>query len=876
MPNISIDNVTVFTEEGKTVLEAALRAGIWIPTLCWYPKITPSDSCRLCVVEIDGLTRPVTSCNTVAVDGMVVRTDTPRVQTMREEVMKLILMDHPLVCPECPAGGECEIQDLTHRLGISGTDFPIAVRSDPVVTDWPLIQYDANLCITCLRCVKVCHEVIGASALRLRGTGYGAHIDTVDGRPLCCDFCGECVEACPSGAMSLKAPRQWARSWQLRKIPTVCPLCSAGCRMEVNVKDNRIFRITSDLETHNRGSLCVGGRFGFDLVHSEERLTRPLLRKNGIFEPVSWDEALDFTATELSRILDRHGADAVAGLASPRLANEDCYAFQKFFRGVLGSNSIDSEARFSYLRIQRAMEFTGCARAGAGLEELPATGTILVVGTDPLEETPALGWKIKTATRRHDVNLIVANSRSTSLDPFARIRLRIRPYAESDLALGLMKIVFDNDLWDRSFVESSVSHFLPMKNLLDKVALSGILRRTGLTEQELQRAARMFAEAPSAAIIFGGDVILQEQGLQCVMNLADLALLTGNMGRPNAGLYPIHEKGNIVGLCEMGVMPEFLPGYQDFARARPVFEKVWKRDLPYARGHTALEIPRGIQSGEIRAVYCAGADPLTDYPYSAGFAEALKNSELLVVQDLFLSPTAARAHCVFPAASWAEKTATLVNFERRLQSLNQALEPLGESRPDWSILEAVATAMGTSMGYSDVDDVFRDMALTVPSFRGLRMKDLTGDGVMLASPVMERGDRLRDGKPYAFAPAGTREKPVREDVETYPFELIAGRSMTHFGSVTTRSADLRELSSTGFVEIHPADAERLGIATGDAVCVESELGSITGPAMISSRVSIGMVFAPTSFPDFPVYSLFRENTTVCRVAVTGIDESENS
>ena len=401
--------------------------------------------------------------------------------------------------------------------------------------------------------MKVCHEVIGASALDLKDVGYNARIDTRDGGTLNCDFCGECVEACPSGAMSNKVLKRWARSWELRKTSTVCPLCSAGCRMEMNVKDGRIFSVTTDIETHNRGTLCVGGRFGYDLVEHQDRLLTPLLREGNELKPASWEDAIGFVAQELKRIVAQSGPESVAGLASPRLTNEDCYSFQKLMRAVIGNNNVDSEARFSFLRVQRAFELTCGVKGATGkLEDLLESSAVLVIGIDPLEETPALGWKVKAAARRYDSKVIVANSRGTSLDRFARVKLQIRPYSESDLILGMMKIILDLDLWDRKFVRDQTANFLPMKKLLDKISLKGILRRTGITAETLHEAARILAEAPEGSIIFGGDVILQEDGLQCVMNLVNLALLTGNMGRPNSGIYPIFEKGNIVGLCDMG------------------------------------------------------------------------------------------------------------------------------------------------------------------------------------------------------------------------------------------------------------------------------------------------------------------------------------
>jgi formate dehydrogenase alpha subunit len=871
MPVLTIDGVEVAAAEGATILEAAKAAGIWIPTLCYHPKISPSDSCRLCIVEIEGVDRPMTSCNTMATNEMLVRTDTPKLRLMRDEVMKLILMDHPLDCPTCPAGGECDIQNLTYKLGVYGTDFPLGPRNVPVNREWPLIEFNQNLCITCLRCVKVCHEVVGASALALKGAGYEARIDTRDGRVLDCDFCGECVEACPSGAMSCKASRRWARSWELQRVPTICPLCSAGCRLEMNVKDNKIFRVTTDLDTHNQGTLCAGGRFGFDLVHSEERLTTPLLRKNGELHPVTWEEALGFVSEKIKRIVRESGPESIAGLAGARLTNEDCYAFQKFMRAVVGTNNIDSEARFSVLRVQRAFELT-CGVKGATntLAQLLKTGAIFVIGIDPLEETPALGWKIKTAARRYDSNVILANSRKTSLDPFAKVRLRIRPYSESDLVLGMMKIILDQDLWDAKFVKAQTTHFLPMKNLLDKISLKGILRSTGVSETDLEEAARTLAQAEAAAIIFGGDVILQEQGLQCAMNLANLALLTGNIGRPNGGVYPIFEKGNILGLCDMGVFPEYLPGYQEVASARQVFEGAWKASLPYTRGRTAPEMVKGLESGELRGMYIVAADPTTDYPNAGRFSAALDKAELLVVHELFASAAARKAHCVFPAASFAEKDGSMTNIEHRIQRVKQVLPAPGQARPDWSILEDIARAMGRPMGYFSAADVFREMTLTIPFYRGLRARDLDGDGT-IAHPFPAEALGTRSARLYSFAPVKTRELPLGEEVSNYPFEMIAGKSMFHFGSLSTRSENLRGLCPGGYVEINLEDASDFGLDQGTPVRVVSTQGSFVARTKVTDKVSRGMIFVPTNFPELGVYALFKENTTVCRVKLERID-----
>lgn len=873
MTTISIDHQKVEAPDGSTILQAAAHNGIRIPTLCYHPNLSPSDSCRLCVVEVNTSNRPVTSCNTIALSGMEVITQSPELDRLRKESMNLILMDHPLDCPVCPAAGACEIQELTGALAIDNADFQEFMdrRKLEIVTQWPLIQYNPNLCVTCLRCVKVCHEVIGASALKLSGIGYDAVISTAKPGPLNCDFCGQCGAVCPTGAMSFKHTVSSPRVWELETKTSVCSLCSGACRIEANIKDNSIHWIGSPLEAHNKGNLCAGGRFAFDLVSHNERLSNPLIRnQNNRLEEARWDEALKFVANKFETLIRDHGPESVAGLAGADLSNENYYAFQRFMRSVIGTNSIDSEARFSILAVQKAFEITtGSKSAENTIQEVLQSKAVLLVGVDPVEETPSLGWPIKLATKRYDCDLVVISSRKTSLDRFARMRLRNRPYTEADLILGIMKVLLEEDLWDQKFVKDHVSRFLQFKNVLDKIPMTAIVRRSGVSADEIEQAAMIFGSAPTASILFGGSALQGYNGFLCALNIANLAILTGNFGKPSAGVFPLFQKGNLVGLCDMGVTPEYLPGYQNAAESREIFEGLWNAQIPFSKGLTALEAPEGFAKGPLRSLYLMAADPVVEYPNSKEFSDAFADLDFVVVQDMFMTKSAKLAHCVLPTTSPMENKGTITNIERRIQRLNKVIEPKANCRDHWEILERISALMGKPMGYGSPNDIFKHIAATVQAYSGLEMDSIPEDGAVRLVESLTP-DTKRGGMKYSLAGIKVSDAPAPRDIEEYPYELLVGSSMYHFGSVTTWSDNLRILADEGKLEVHPVDATRLGLEDGEEVKLVSKVSELYIKVKITDMTIPGVVFAEQNFPDIPVYKLFGGNTNACRVNIEQI------
>ena len=869
--SLTIDDVKVTVPQGATVLQAARSAGIDIPHLCYDPalRLPPTSSCRLCVVEVEGAKALAASCSLPAAKGMVVRTNTEKVRRTRRMVIDLLLSDHPHDCLTCDKAGACALQECAYRLGVKETSFRVGpVKLDPV-RDGPAIVYDRSKCILCARCVEVCHNVQVSGAIDYLGRGFDTRIALPPGQSReqsVCAECGNCIDVCPTGAMSYAGAEGAGRAWEVKRVPTICPYCGCGCTIVLNVRDNRIVQITGEADLSvNKGLLCVKGRFGVDFVGHKERLTEPLVRRNGDLVPASWDEALDLVGKRLSEIKQRFGPDAIGGLASAKCTNEENYVFQKFIRAVIGTNNVDHCARLCH-----ASTVAGLARAfGSGamtnpIEDFDLTDCIFVIGSNTTECHPVIGSAIKRAVRQRNVPLIVADPRAIELTELAAIHLRHEGGSDVALINAMMHVILHEGLENKQFIAERTEGFEELRKAVEPYTPELGQKITGVPAEDIVRAARIYAQAPAASIVYSMGITQHTTGTDNVVSLANLAMLTGNVGKRGAGVNPLRGQNNVQGACDMGCLPNVYPGYQrvDDEKLRAKFEAAWGAKLPAAPGLTVVEMINAGAEGRLKALCIMGENPMLSDPDIGHVEEALRKLDFLVVQDIFLSETARLAHVVLPAAGFAEKDGTFTNTERRVQRVRKGVEPPGKAREDWAIICDFARRMGCRMSYADASAILDEINSLTPSYAGITYERLEKGSLQWPCP-----DRQHPGTPVLHKDRFTRGlgkfhavqyvPPKELPDEEFPFLLSTGRILEHFhtGTMSRRSDVLDKLVSVGAVEIHPDDALRLGITDGMQVRLTSRRGRIEIAARVTGRVSRGTLFLAFHYREAPANRL---------------------
>ncbi len=848
MINLKIDDKDVQIAAGATILDAAEKLGIQIPTLCYLKKVSPTGACRICAVEIEGADKTMTACNTRAVDGMVVTTQSEKLAKIRRQVVELLLVNHPLDCPVCDAGGECDLQDICYSQDVVRQPFGAEDVNAATIDHWPLIQQVPNRCIMCEKCIKTCHETIGASALFVNEKGDKAFVDKDLAK---CDFCGNCVQVCPTGTMISKPFKFKARPWELRKTPSVCTLCSAQCQVDMHSKQGRVLRVTAeDGTTVNDGNLCVGGFFGHDYLNSTERLTTPLVDQ----QPSSWEDAIDKVVAEFSRLRDGQGGQVLAGLASPHLTNEENYLFQKLFRVALGSNNIDSEARFSSLRAARVLQAQlKLDGASNQLNRVGQADAVLVFGADLRAESPALNWQVQLAARKRDSRLVIANQRRSRLVTQAESFLQYRPGSEVWLAGALAKLLIDKQQADIDFLNRCVANRSDLEGYLDALDLDAACVATGVSRAQLEEAADHLGQAASVAIIFGRDVMGSADAEAAVAALANLALVSGALHGDHGGLFPVGGKGNMQGLIDAGVAADFLPGLQDYAAGRAKFAAAWHVTLP-ENGADCTGILDGIEQGTIRALFVAGVNPLVTFPESGRWRKALEKLEFLVVQDILASDLTRMAKVVLPAAASAEKRGTMTALDQRVNKLRIAVEPPGQARPDLAILCELFSRLSGK---------------PEPSELALRkeMMELGGRYAEVCQALEQRSFCWK--QPYAPADRGLlAAAPELTTPETAELQLLIGKCPFQFGTTTTYSAANNELAPAGLIIVNPADAARLGVADGGRLKVTGPAGTASGKVMVHAMVPAGLLAASDNFTDMNIQQIMPSGRNC--VAVTAV------
>jgi formate dehydrogenase alpha subunit len=858
---VTIDGRRISVPEGASVLDAAQSAGIYVPTLCYDRDLEPVGACRLCIVEIEGMRGLPTACTTRAAEGMVARTDTEQVNSVRRMTCEMLMADHPSDCLTCSANQQCELQKVAAYLGLRQQRLRRAERQAILDESNPFFTRDLSRCVLCGRCVRACLELRGVGAIEVVGRGFESRIGTFDDLPISesvCESCGECIARCPVGALRVKSevlpPTREAR--------TTCPYCGCGCGLVLGVRGGRIVRVRGDDDNPvSRGSLCVKGRFGLDYVHSPERLTRPLVRRDGRLQEATWDEALELAARRLGGIKAEHGPDALAGLSSAKCTNEENYLFQKFMRAVIGTNNVDHCARLCH-----ASTVAGLARAfGSGamtnsIAELEDADCIFVTGSNTTEAHPIIALYLKAAVSRHGAKLIVADPRRIDLTRFAALHVRQRSGTDVALINGMMNVILSEGLWDRDFVAKRTEGFEEFRRCVEAYTPERACAITGVPAEDIRTAARVYASAERASIVYSMGITQHTTGTDNVLALANLAMLTGSVGFPSTGVNPLRGQNNVQGACDLGALPNVYTGYQSVedAQVRRKFEEAWGVPLPGKPGLTVVEIINAAAEGRVRGLYVMGENPMMSDPDLNHVREALEKLDFLCVQDIFLTETAQMADVVLPAASFAEKDGTFTNTERRVQRVRKAVEPPGEARDDWRIICELAARMGRPMSCEGPVEVMEEIARLTPTYAGVSFSRLEGEGLQwpctdAAHPgtVFLHEGQFRSGR-GRFHVTHFREAAELPD-DDYPYLLTTGRLLYHFhtGSLTRRTEGLEEIAPPAPFEISPDDAAREGIGEGEQVAVTSRRGSVQVRALITDRVPNGTVFMPFHYREAP-------------------------
>lgn len=895
---LSIDNQEVTVPKGTTILEAAKALGVEIPTLCHLKELAPDGSCRMCVVEVEGGRRGglTTACTAHCQEDMVVSTHSEKVADSRRFILDLLLSNHKLECFSCGKNGDCQLQQYALDYGIDATSFTEGKRMPCHQEDTsnPFFSYDPEKCIMCRRCARVCQLRQGRDVLSIANRGFETKMMPSYGQAFdqsICESCGNCVSSCPTGALTAKDTKEY-RKWETQKIPTTCPHCGSGCQMNLLVKNNRLVGVEPLDGPANKNLLCVKGKFAsYKFVGSGDRLTEPLIKRNGIFEPASWEEALTLVSSKFNEIKAENGADALAGFSCSRATNEDNYVFQKMVRAAFGTNNVDNCARVCHSASVHGLAQT----LGSGAMTNPIADItedvdmILLVGSNPEEAHPVIGAQIRQAIQR-GTQVVVVDPRKINLVKDSALHLQVQAGTNVAFANGMMHVILKEGLADRHFIEERTEGFSDLEKMVADYTPEKVAEICHIHPEDLIQAARMYAKAEKAPIIYCLGVTEHSTGTEGVMSMSNLAMLVGKVGKPGCGVNPLRGQNNVQGACDMGCMPYDFPGYQKVNNPEVIdkFEKAWHVPLNRNTGLTSTKVLPAAAAGNVKGLYIFGEDPIVTDPDTGHVRQALESLDFLVVQELFMTETAAYADVVLPGISYAEKDGTFTNTERRVQRVRKAVEPRGQAREDYEIFCEVMTRMGYPCAYESAKEIMKEISAVTPSFGGINYERLEKESLQWpcrsltdpGTPIMHvgsfaRGKGLFKAIPYKQA----QELPDEE----YPYLMSTGRMLYHYNTraMTGRTEGINQIANHSYIEINAVDAQALGIQEGDKVEVHSRRGKIETYAAVGNRVFPQEVFMTFHFPDGNVNEItnavFDDIATipeykVCAVAIKPVNK----
>ena len=844
-----------------------------VPTLCDASNLEPYGSCRVCSVEValqeDGPRRTVASCHTPVAAGQYIYTHSESIRRLRRNIVELVLTDHPLDCLTCEVNGNCELQDVAAETGIRQVRYPEGDNHLHYQKDLshPYLTSDLSKCINCYRCVRACDEVQGEMVLSIAGRGFDSRIIKgldADFLHSACVSCGACAQACPTSAISDVYESKSVE--YTKKTRTVCTYCGVGCNLEVATVNGSIKSIQAPYDAEvNQGHTCLKGRYAFTFYDHPDRLRSPLKRMGEEFVPISWEEAYTLFAERLQKIKATHGPDAIAGISSSRCTNEENYLMQKFMRAVIGTNNIDGCARVCHSPTALGMQRTfGTGAATNSIEDLQHTNCILIVGANPTEAHPVTGAKIKQAAMK-GTPLIVIDPRKTELARYATHHLALRPGTNVAVLNMMMYYIVEEGLVDLPFVHSRTEGYEAFEKQIRQLDIDALEAVSGVAREQVREAAITYATAPNAMSFHGLGVTEHHQGTFAVMQIADLAMITGNIGRPGVGVNPLRGQNNVQGAADMGVQPHQGAGYLDVTHPdiKKRYEAFYGVPLPSEIGYKIPEMFDAALEGKLRAIWIIGEDVVQTDPNSQKVIDALRQMEFVVVQELFMTETARYADLILPGASFLEKSGTFTNGERRVQRVQQVLPPIGQAKADGQIIVDMMNRLGYQQ--PDYDPAWLleyEISKIVPFFKGIRWERLGKNG--LQWPVSEDGSdtkvlhteefKLGKGRLW-FADFEETEELVKHHKD-YPLILTTNRNLVHYncGAMTRRTRN-RLLITEDVLFINPKDATQYGISENDWVCLESARGKVDIRAHISEEVKPGVLSTTFHFPEILINNI---------------------
>ena len=833
--NFTLNGEPVTAPEGTVILDAAKRKGVFITNLCSSPKLKPFAACRTCMVEtvVDGKKELVYSCTHPISEGMEVKTDTDETDRYNKACLEMLLVEHPLDCPICDKSGVCPLQDNTDALSLYNGRFEIQRRNEPSIKTNPIIEFYLNRCIMCGMCVRICDETQGVQALDYHKRGYKIKIGTANEEPLDCEFCGQCVTICPTGALMDQTSEARGLAAMFTETETTCTFCSWGCTIKLETKKGKLIRIEGD-ETFdvgiNEGNLCAKGRFGHGIVQNENRIQTPLMNVGGEFKEIGWDEAIQTISERITATVNRSGPGSLAAVGGETLTNEENYLLQKLFRGVIGSNQVTNlnHLRAPYVNSFQQKCFDG-GIVSKPITELAEADVVLMFNTDIPSEYPVAGNSIRKGAIYTGTDILIANPRNVEFRHESRVEVRMTYKPESDAAVAnrISQILIEKNLIDTAKAKAALPNFDALVQFLAKYTSQYAEETTGVSDATLIQAAERLGRNADRFILIGNDIIETGQGEAILSALLNLSLLLHHGGEGSVNIYPPREHCNSQGVNDMGMVPETLPGYQPTnLNQKNLVADLWKN----------------CSQGAVKMLFIAGEDPCHSSKVASIVKDGLQTVPFLVVQDMYMTETASMADIILPTCSYAEKEGTFTNMSRHVQRVAPAVLPEGQSRPDFEIFGDLAQALGKPFTHSSIREVQKEIEQEALSYKG------TFPGKKSAQWIpIESGSQPE----FSIIEEEASESPS----QGYPMKLITNNHMFHIGSYSHYSKALVDIGPNCVAEISYDDSQAMGISSGDTIRIQSETDFLDVPVTITDRTPPGIVYVPKNWVDVPVNKL---------------------